>query len=201
MADAAVGEAARTRPQGRDGFPAEPGHAYQVVVDSGIGQLGIAPTALPPNPFILRHVEPGSWANHHGVSVGDELISINGVVVADISLKELDNFLRRERPLRLAFVRKKEVEIEPMSNTDFQELKRANTGEIDEFVEKNDSRQQSLDTRRNIVGWTRRRMPQQPSLGRGSTTGRMSTPSESLMVDTLTLRKFARMKNLEKSRG
>lgn len=134
QSNADAGAAVRSEEQ-----PGGQSKQYQVVAEHGVKQLGIVPTALPPNPLILRHVEPGSWAAQNGISVGDELISVNGVVVTNINLKELDNFLRRERPLRLVFICKKESEIEPMSKDEFRELKRASTGEIDEFVEKVDN--------------------------------------------------------------
>jgi len=108
---------------------------FQVVADTGVTMLGIVPAALPPKPLILRHVEPGSWAEQNGVSIGDELTMVNDVQVMKITLKELDNFLRRERPLKLTFASKRVQNMERMTADEFRELKRASTDEIDEFVE------------------------------------------------------------------
>jgi len=146
QAPAAREAAARTAsPVGEDessflGAPGERGKLFEVVADEAVTQLGIVPSALPPKPLILRHIEPGSWAARTGINVGDELVEINDVRVATMDLKVLDNFLRRERPLRLKFVCKKVTEVEPLTAGEFKELKRASTGEIEEFVVKNDDK-------------------------------------------------------------
>mmetsp|Transcript_99392 Transcript_99392/g.290131 ORF Transcript_99392/g.290131 Transcript_99392/m.290131 type:complete len:915 (-) Transcript_99392:35-2779(-) len=119
--------------------PGAEGEQFQVVADAAVKQLGIVPSALPPKPLILRHIEPGSWADENGILVGDELVAVNNVRVHNINLKELDNYLRRERPLRLVFVRQKVSQIEPMTDNEYKELKRASTGEIEDFVEKSDT--------------------------------------------------------------
>lgn len=76
---------------------------FQVVVEEGIGILGMRPSGLPPDPVIIGHVDEGGWAKLNGVSVGDELVQVNGVGVTEISIVMLDNFLRKMRPLLLTF--------------------------------------------------------------------------------------------------
>jgi len=125
--------------------PTEETHStYQVVAEHGVTMLGIVPAALPPKPLVLRHVEPGSWAEQNGINMGDELTMVNDVQVAKVTLKELDNYLRRERPLKLTLITKKVQNIERMTADEFRELKRASTDEIDEFVE-NSQEAGSLD--------------------------------------------------------
>mmetsp|Transcript_5064 Transcript_5064/g.11864 ORF Transcript_5064/g.11864 Transcript_5064/m.11864 type:complete len:855 (-) Transcript_5064:88-2652(-) len=119
--------------------PSEDANIFQVVAGEGVTQLGIVPSALPPKPLILRHVEPGSWAEQNGVGIGDELIALNDVRVAETTLTELDNFLRRERPLKLTFISNRVPEIAPITSGELKELKRANTGEIAEYVHMIDS--------------------------------------------------------------
>jgi len=77
---------------------------FQVVVEEGIGTLGMKPSCLPPDPVIISHVEENGWAQMNGVSVGDELVQVNGVKVTEISVVMLDNFLRKMRPLLLTFL-------------------------------------------------------------------------------------------------
>jgi len=77
---------------------------FQVVVEEGISTLGMKPSCLPPDPVIISHVDENSWAQLNGVSVGDELVQVNGVKVTEISVVMLDNFLRKMRPLLLTFL-------------------------------------------------------------------------------------------------
>jgi len=77
---------------------------FQVVVEEGIGTLGMKPSCLPPDPVIISHVDENGWAQSNGVSVGDELVQVNGVKVTEISVVMLDNFLRKMRPLLLTFL-------------------------------------------------------------------------------------------------
>jgi len=83
--------------------PATSPLCFQVVVEEGIGTLGMRPSCLPPDPVIIGHVDDGGWAKLNGVSVGDELVQVNGVNVTEISVVMLDNFLRKMRPLLLTF--------------------------------------------------------------------------------------------------
>lgn len=84
-------------------------YEFQVVVEEGVETLGIVPDALPPNPLVLRHVEVGSFADRNGLCSGDELVIINGMLSADLDgIKQLDQLLRKERPLSLTFHRWKD---------------------------------------------------------------------------------------------
>jgi len=107
----------------------------QLVVDEGVATLGIVPDALPPDPLVLRHVEVGSWADSNGIRSGDELMMINGMRSADLDgIRQLDKLLRKERPLSLTFLCRKDGCYHASDPT--LEFQRASTFFIEDFSQK-----------------------------------------------------------------
>eukprot|EP00419_Tripos_fusus_P053430 CAMPEP_0172814614 /NCGR_PEP_ID=MMETSP1075-20121228/11326_1 /TAXON_ID=2916 /ORGANISM="Ceratium fusus, Strain PA161109" /LENGTH=429 /DNA_ID=CAMNT_0013654419 /DNA_START=51 /DNA_END=1340 /DNA_ORIENTATION=+ len=119
------------RPSCRKGTTSRELH---VTAEPGVTMLGIVPSALPPQPLVLRHVECGSWADKCGIVVGDDLVTINGVHTSTMDIRQLDHFLRKERPLHLIFVRRQDVEThtEPAER---RELRNASTGIIEDILD------------------------------------------------------------------
>lgn len=76
---------------------------FQIRLEDGVTTLGMVPAALPPKQVIVGQVETGSWAQRNGVSVGDELVAVDGMPCVEISVITLDKLLRQVRPLLLTF--------------------------------------------------------------------------------------------------
>jgi len=119
---------------------------FEIVAEEGVALLGIVPAALPPNRVFLCHVQAGGWAVQQGVEVGDELLSINGMDLPQMSLMILDALLRKERPLRLSFrrsdtmahvgsdVESQGMPMKPPTDEQLSRLRRATTKDVADFA-------------------------------------------------------------------
>jgi len=127
----------------------DPSLTFEIVAEEGVAMLGIVPASLPPNPVFLRHVEVDGWATQQGVEVGDELLCINGMKLAQMSLMMLDALLRKERPLRLTLRRNdamthfgsgsgslasRAMPMKPPTAGQLSRLRRANTKDVADFA-------------------------------------------------------------------
>lgn len=70
----------------------------------GVQDLGLYPSAFPPEAMIVANVTPGSWAEKQGIEAGDELVEIGHQQVQDMTTKETKRAMR-DRPLHLVFQR------------------------------------------------------------------------------------------------
>lgn len=66
-------------------------------------RLGFKPSDMPPKRVFVKEIDPGSWADMHGVVCGDELIACNGSPMDQIEPRQLVTALKG-RPLNLTFV-------------------------------------------------------------------------------------------------
>eukprot|EP00929_Paragymnodinium_shiwhaense_P016521 TRINITY_DN124937_c0_g1_i1.p1 TRINITY_DN124937_c0_g1~~TRINITY_DN124937_c0_g1_i1.p1 ORF type:complete len:702 (-),score=139.16 TRINITY_DN124937_c0_g1_i1:71-2176(-) len=66
----------------------------------GSRDLGVALSALPPGPIFVKTVHPESFAYNRGIHAGDELLSVAGRSVADLTAKQFKEQLAR-RPVTL----------------------------------------------------------------------------------------------------
>lgn len=77
---------------------------FECTAPEGIQDLGLYPSAFPPDAMIITTVTAGSWAAQQGIEVGDELIEIGQRQVQDMAAKETKRAMR-DRPLHLVFQR------------------------------------------------------------------------------------------------
>eukprot|EP00435_Cladocopium_sp_Y103_P006091 s901_g1.t4 len=77
---------------------------FECTAPEGIQDLGLYPSAFPPDAMIITSVTAGSWAAQQGVEVGDELIEIGQRQVQEMTAKETKRAMR-DRPLHLVFQR------------------------------------------------------------------------------------------------
>ena len=77
---------------------------FECIAAEGVQDLGLYPSAFPPEEMIISNVTAGSWAAQQGVQVGDELVEIGDKQVQDMVAKETKRAMR-DRPLRLVFQR------------------------------------------------------------------------------------------------
>lgn len=62
------------------------------------GQAGIIPSGWPPEPVLVKRIVPGSRAAAAKVELGDELLALNGVPIAQMDRSFFDMAMR-QRPL------------------------------------------------------------------------------------------------------
>ena len=80
-----------------------------------VPDLGIFPSAFPPDPMLVARVTAASWAEEQGILPGDELVEIQGKAVQEMTAKEAKRAMR-ERPLLLFFHRSEEPASAPASS-------------------------------------------------------------------------------------
>ena len=81
---------------------------FELIVDSTVSKTGWWPSAMPAEKIFVRKLLAGGWAESRGLHIGDELMTVEGRPVAEISEKHLQRLFRL-RPLRLGFHRAKAV--------------------------------------------------------------------------------------------
>ena len=86
--------------------------AFECRAGQDVQDLGIYPSAFPPDPMLVASVTPGSWAATQGVVPGDEFVEIGGHQVKGLTAKEAKRAMR-ERPLKLVFHRSDRAESSP----------------------------------------------------------------------------------------
>merc|ERR1719282_1131150 len=88
--------------------PADGGEeSFSLDADAKVDMLGMAFSAFPPDPVIIKRVEGSGWALLNGVRADDELLTVNGANVVDME-KDVFSKAMRQRPLRLGFSRPKQ---------------------------------------------------------------------------------------------
>ena len=87
---------------------------FECTAPEGIQDLGLYPSAFPPEAMMIATVTPGSWAAQQGIEVGDELVEIGQRQVQEMVAKETKRAMR-DRPLRLVFQRVLEATPTPSS--------------------------------------------------------------------------------------
>ena len=96
-----IGDAGDSMGDGMDKFECRAGQDVQ--------DLGIYPSAFPPDPMLVARVAAGSWAAEQGILAGDELLEIGGRPVQELTAKEAKRAMR-ERPLLLVVQRADQLE-------------------------------------------------------------------------------------------
>eukprot|EP00438_Fugacium_kawagutii_P024999 Skav224820 [mRNA] locus=scaffold613:19394:24168:+ [translate_table: standard] len=77
---------------------------FECIAPEGIQDLGLYPSAFPPEAMTIQSVTDGSWASQQGIRVGDELVEIGQQPVQEMAAKEAKRAMR-SRPLHLVFQR------------------------------------------------------------------------------------------------
>lgn len=81
-------------------------YEFMAVARDADAALGFGSSAMPPEPVYVNRIEPGGWAERHGVLENDELVAIDGQHTEVLAAQDLVAALRR-RPLRLTFKRER----------------------------------------------------------------------------------------------
>lgn len=81
---------------------------YRVIADEGIHDLGMTHQIHSPARITVRHVEAGGWADRSGVCIGDDLVTLDDTNVGTLSPAELEEVLRKKRPLEISLVCKED---------------------------------------------------------------------------------------------
>mmetsp|Transcript_110577 Transcript_110577/g.276947 ORF Transcript_110577/g.276947 Transcript_110577/m.276947 type:complete len:162 (+) Transcript_110577:74-559(+) len=76
----------------------------EFTVDDSVTSLGIAFFSLPPGAVAIKRVVPESWAEGAKLQAEDEVVSVNGCRVADMTREEFRACIQ-ERPLQLKILR------------------------------------------------------------------------------------------------
>eukprot|EP00746_Dinoflagellata_sp_MGD_P138917 gnl/MRDRNA2_/MRDRNA2_72471_c0_seq1.p1 gnl/MRDRNA2_/MRDRNA2_72471_c0~~gnl/MRDRNA2_/MRDRNA2_72471_c0_seq1.p1 ORF type:complete len:1794 (+),score=462.40 gnl/MRDRNA2_/MRDRNA2_72471_c0_seq1:712-5382(+) len=81
---------------------------YEVVADEAVASLGWVPSGLKPGKpidhVLVKKLTAGGWAEQENIQVGDELLSLNGRPVAQMSYDEIVESMKSERPISMKFV-------------------------------------------------------------------------------------------------
>mmetsp|Transcript_40585 Transcript_40585/g.80194 ORF Transcript_40585/g.80194 Transcript_40585/m.80194 type:complete len:221 (-) Transcript_40585:38-700(-) len=80
------------------------GLTMNLVADEQVSTLGLAFYQLPPSAARVKRIQQGSWAEREHVMPEDEVISLNGVRVADMD-EAIFTKTMKERPLEIIVVR------------------------------------------------------------------------------------------------
>jgi len=80
------------------------GVTFNLVADMEVASLGIAFYNLPPGGATVKRIQPGSWAEKQLIKPEDEVISLNGMRVANMDEQDFVGFMKT-RPLELLVVR------------------------------------------------------------------------------------------------
>lgn len=80
---------------------------FECTAPEAVQDLGLYPSAFPPEAMIIATVTAGSWAESQGIREGDELVEIGERDVQDMTTKETKRAMR-DRPLHLVFQRASE---------------------------------------------------------------------------------------------
>eukprot|EP00928_Gymnodinium_smaydae_P014066 TRINITY_DN15099_c1_g1_i1.p1 TRINITY_DN15099_c1_g1~~TRINITY_DN15099_c1_g1_i1.p1 ORF type:complete len:2249 (-),score=472.65 TRINITY_DN15099_c1_g1_i1:360-7106(-) len=72
----------------------------EFVAGMGVKKVGVAFDHSPPNKMTVTTVHAGTWADEHGIRVGQVLVEVNGVKVSKLTKNTFTTFLQ-ERPLIL----------------------------------------------------------------------------------------------------
>lgn len=81
------------------------------------GKLGFQ-WSRPPGDIVVTKVAPGSWAERSGIAVGLALVRVDGVDTATLTAEGLQATMR-QRPLEMAFERRKKARRPPQESSDF----------------------------------------------------------------------------------
>jgi len=94
-------------------FGSPDAHRIELSVGEGTERLGFACRGRPPQTATVARVYDRTWASDAGLTVGDELIEVDGTPVGDLDPAQLNAIMTKRRPLSLTFARRDELAIYP----------------------------------------------------------------------------------------